>query len=84
MAEVTSITKKQAVPNPEVKVWIYRYTKAAAGDTLTTTGEFSVTDGVIARSASGATDDPATISANVITLTAGTGAGYAIVFGRGS
>lgn len=85
MGAVTTVTRRQVTPNPEVKVWTYRYTKGGATDTLDASGEFAVVDGVIARSNGGATDDPATVSSSTtITFSASTGASYAIVFGRGS
>jgi len=80
MTEVTSITKNRLELGSDY-AWVYRYTKANAGDTLTVTGEFNEVDMVISKTVVG-TDDPASQSAEVITLSSGTGAGIAIVFGK--
>ena len=83
MAAVTSVTKEVGMPHIGSKVLIIRYTKANAGDTYDASAEFTVVRGVWARSAAGATDDPATIASNTtVTLSAGTGAGYAIIWGN--
>lgn len=80
MTEVTSITKTRLEVGGDY-CWLYRYTKAGTGDVLTVTTEFGEVDMVISKTSAGA-DDPSTQSSEVITLSAGTGAGIAIVFGK--
>ncbi|MBW6469629.1 MAG: hypothetical protein K0A90_00225 [Methanosarcinaceae archaeon] len=80
MTSVTSITKKRLELGSEY-AWVYRYTKAYAGDTLDATGEFNEIDMIISKTSAGI-NDPASQSAETITFSVGTGAGMAIVFGK--
>ena len=83
MAAVTSVTKEVGTPHLGSKVLLIRYTKANTTDTYDASAEFTIVRGVWARSAAGATDDPATIESNTtVQLSAGINAGYAIIWGN--
>jgi len=82
-AAVTSVTSYVIAPPLNRKLVFVTYTKANVGDTIDMSSYgLSTIDGVIAMSASGVTQDPATWSSTTITFTAGTGVGFAYVVGN--
>lgn len=82
MAAVTSITKHRVGSAGGYTEWIYTYTKAGGTDTLDTTSELAEVTGFFASTPGTGLDLTATNSSGTITLSTGTGAGFAVVWGH--
>ena len=83
MAAITSITDYEVSPNSSIKCMIITYTKAGTSDTIdvgTYPGGVTNIIGATARKTSDGADDPVDWSGTTLTLSAGTGSGFCVVY----